>query len=307
MGVQILIGDARDRLKQLPDASVHCCVTSPPYFGLRDYGVEGQMGLEATPAEFVAGMVELFREVRRVLRDDGTLWLNLGDSYGPNKSKLLIPARVALAMQDDGWILRQDNVWFKKRPMPESVRDRSTCAHEFVFHFAKSATYFYDSQAVRTPLAESSVSRLSQDVEGQRGSDRVPGKTNGSMKAVGGDKQRGHTRRHAGFNDRWDAMSKAEQMAQGANLKSVWHLAPPNFTGAHFATMPEELAETCILAGCPKGGTVLDPFGGAGTTGLVADRLGRNAILIELNPEYAAMAERRIAGDAGMFASVIAA
>jgi len=193
MGVRILIGDARERLRELPDASVNCCVTSPPYFGLRDYGVDGQMGLEATPAEYVAGMVGVFREVRRVLRDDGTLWLNLGDSYGHNKNKLLIPARVALAMQDDGWILRQDNVWFKKRPMPESVRDRSTCAHEFVFHFAKSGSYYYDSQAVRTPLAESSVSRLAQNVEDQAGSQRVPGKSNGSMKAVGGDKQRGGT------------------------------------------------------------------------------------------------------------------
>ncbi len=303
MSVEILIGDSRERLRSLAGSSVHCCVTSPPYFGLRDYGVDGQMGLEATPAAFVAGMVDLFREVRRVLRDDGTLWLNLGDSYGPNKSKLLMPARVALALQEDGWILRQDNVWFKKRPMPESVRDRTTCAHEFVFHFSKSGSYFYNSDAVRTPLAESSVGRLAQDIENQSGSDRVPGKSNGAMKAVGGDKQRGHTRRHAGFNARWDAMSKAEQMANGANLKSVWHLAPPNFTGAHFATMPEGLAELCILAGCPAGGMVLDPFGGAGTTGLVAERLGRNATLIELNPEYADMARDRLRAELCQVAS----
>lgn len=297
MTVEILIGDSRERLKDIPDGSVHCCVTSPPYFGLRDYGCDGQMGLEPTPAEFVSGMVELFREVRRVLRDDGTLWLNLGDSYDKNKNKLLMPARVAMGLQDDGWILRQDNVWFKKRPMPESVSDRTTCAHEFIFHFAKSRSYYYNADAVRTSLAESSVSRLAQDVANQNGSDRVPGKSNGAMKAVGGDKQRGHTRRHAGFNDRWDAMSKAEQVANGANLKSVWHLAPPNYTGAHFATMPEGLAELCILAGCPAGGMVLDPFGGAGTTGLVAERLGRNATLVELNREYADLARDRLRGE----------
>lgn len=308
MTIRILTGDCRDVLATLPSSSVNCCVTSPPYFGLRDYGVDGQMGLDLTPEDFVAGMVAVFREVRRVLRDDGTLWLNIGDSYGPGKNKLLIPARLALALQDDGWILRQDNVWFKKRPMPESVQDRSTCAHEFVFQFAKTQTYYYDRDAVRTPLAESSVGRLAQNVADQAGSDRANGgaKTNGSMKAVGGEKQRGHTRRHAGFNDRWDAMSKAEQMAHGANLKSVWHLAPPNFADAHFATMPEELAEICIKAGCPTGGTVLDPFGGAGTTGLVADRLQRDAVLIELNPAYADMARGRVASDAGLFADLAA-
>jgi DNA modification methylase len=299
--VSILTGDCRDLLQAMPDASVHCCVTSPPYFNLRDYGVDGQMGLEKTPDHYIAEMVAVFAEVRRVLRDDGTLWLNIGDSYGPGKNKLLIPARLAIALQADGWILRQDNVWFKKRPMPESVSDRSTCAHEFVFHFAKSASYYYDRDAVRTPLAESSIGRLAQNVSAQSGSDRANGgaKTNGKMKAVGGDKQRGHTRRHAGFNSRWDAMSKAEQMANGANLKSVWHLAPPNFADAHFATMPEDLAEICIKAGCPAGGTVLDLFGGAGTTGLVADRLQRHAILIELNPEYAALARGRIDTDRG--------
>lgn len=303
MTVQILTGDCREVLKTLPDSSVHCVVTSPPYFGLRDYGHKGQIGLEETPDAFIAEMVAVFRDVRRVLRDDGTLWLNLGDSYGPRKQKLLMPARVALALQDDGWTLRQDNIWHKKRPMPESVGDRSTCAHEFVFHFAKSEKYHYDADAVRQKLAESSVSRLAQNVEAQEGSARVPGKTNGPMKAVARtDKQRGHTRRHAGFNDRWDAMSKDEQMAGGANLRSVWHLAPPNFREAHFATMPEELAELCVKAGCPAGGTVLDPFGGAGTTGLVADRLQRNAILIELNESYAAMAERRIFNDAPLFA-----
>lgn len=308
MSVRIITGDCREVLAGLPDGSVHCCVTSPPYFGLRDYGVDGQMGLEATPDEFIAGMAAVFREVRRVLRNDGTLWLNIGDSYGPGKNKLLMPARLALALQADGWILRQDNVWFKKRPMPESVQDRSTCAHEFVFQFAKSATYYYDRDAVRTPLAESSLGRLAQNVADQSGSSRANGgaKTNGTMKAVGGDKQRGHTRRHAGFNDRWDGMSKAEQMANGANLKSVWHLAPPNFADAHFATMPEELAEICIKAGCLTGGTVLDPFGSAGTTGLVADRLQRDAILIELNPAYAEISSNRIHGDAGMFAEIAA-
>jgi DNA modification methylase len=350
MSVRILIGDVRQRLRDLPDNSVNCVVTSPPYFGLRDYGHEGQIGLEPTPAEFVAVMVEVFREVRRVLRDDGTLWLNLGDSYAgswgaqgrehagkhaPNVSALSanqviaaqrkasrtgaipegsglkpkdlmgIPWRVAFALQADGWWLRQDIVWAKPNPMPESVTDRCTKAHEYLFMLSKSARYHYDAQAIKEPMSLSSVARLSQDVEAQEGSDRVPGKTNGAMKAVGKiDKQRGHGRRHAGFNERWDAMERAEQCSGMRNKRSVWEVATQPFKEAHFATFPPALVEPCILAGCPTGGTVLDPFGGAGTTGLVADRLGRSAVLIELNPEYAEIAEKRIRGDAGMLAQV---
>ncbi len=348
MSVRILIGDCRERLRELPDASVNCCVTSPPYFGLRDYGCEGQMGLEPTPDEFVAGMVEVFREVRRVLRDDGTLWLNIGDSFAgswgsqghretpakPSRSSIAnhpkgasytgtirqdglkpkdligIPWMLAFALRADGWFLRSDIVWAKPNGMPESVQDRPTRSHEMVFLLSKSPRYYYDAERLRTPAAPSSETRLAQDVDAQTGSDRGNGgaKTNGPMKAVRrSDKQRGHTRRHDGFNDRWDAMERSDQCAGGANLKSVWWLAPAQFRDSHFATMPESLAEICVLGGCPTGGTVLDPFGGAGTTGLVADRLQRNAILIELNPEYAGIAQRRLDQDGGMFAQVQAA
>jgi DNA modification methylase len=357
MSVRVLEGDCRDVLKTLPDQSVHCVVTSPPYFGLRDYGVAGQIGLEPTPAEFVAEMVAVFREVRRVLRDDGTLWLNLGDSYagsgrggnpeagtkqGTNKGSqtvgvlygreesaederarvkaqfaaerasglkpkdlIGIPWRTAFALQADGWYLRQDIVWSKPNPMPESVQDRCTKAHEYIFMLSKSARYHYDGEAIKEPMSMSSVERLSQDVAAQRGSDRVPGKTNGTMKAVGKiDKQRGHSRRHAGFNDRWDAMERAEQCSGTRNKRSVWEVATAPFSEAHFATFPPALIEPCIKAGCPIGGMVLDPFGGAGTTGLVADRLQRNAILIELNPAYAEMGRKRIRNEAGMFGEV---
>lgn len=336
MTVTIRHGDCREVLATLPADSVNCCVTSPPYWGLRDYGMDGQIGREDTPDAFVAEMVAVFREVRRVLRDDGTLWLNLGDTYQnakgqsggvdpkqparrhglrPNdvsipglkpKDLIGVPWLVAFALRIDGWYLRQDIIWSKPNPMPESVQDRCTKSHEYLFMLSKSARYHYDIDAIKEPMSLSSVTRLAQDVENQIGSDRVPGKTNGPMKAVGkADKQRGHGRRHAGFTERWDAMERAEQCSGMRNRRSVWTVATQPFSDAHFATFPPELIEPCIKAGCPVGGVVLDPFGGAGTTGMVADRLGRDAILIELNPEYAAMAERRIHGDAGMFAEVI--
>jgi DNA modification methylase len=190
--------------------------------------------------------------------------------------------------------------------MPESVVDRTTASHEYVLHFSKNNDYWYDGDAVRTAPAPSSETRLRQDVDSQHGSDRANGgaKTNGPMKAVvrKTDKQRGHSRRHDGFNDRWDQMERSEQIAHGANLRSVWWISPAQYGEGHYAVMPDKLAEICILAGCPKGGTVLDPFFGAGTTGLVADRLQRNCIGIELNPEYATMARHRIQGDAPLFA-----
>lgn len=215
------------------------------------------------------------------------------------KDLIGLPWMLAFALRADGWWLRSDVIWAKPNCMPESVADRPTRSHEYVFLLTKSARYWYDADAIRTNLAESSVDRLPQDVDSQAGSARSNGgaKTNGRMKAV--EKQRGHSRRHGGFNDRWDAMPKDEQMAMGANARDVWTIAPAQFGGDHFATMPLELAEKCIKAGCPAGGTVLDPFGGAGTTGLVAAKLGRNSVLIELNPEYAAMAEKRIRQEAG--------
>jgi DNA modification methylase len=319
VSVRILIGDCRERLRELPDGSVHCVVTSPPYFGLRDYGVDGQMGLEPTPDEFVAGMVEVFREVRRVLRDDGTLWLNLGDSYSANrgyqvpdskhrdvgnsqpmradtlglapKQLLGIPWRVAFALQADGWWLRQDIIWSKPNPMPESVRDRCTKAHEYLFLLSKGPRYFYDAEAIAEPFAHPEM-----QIEAKRR------KQTGSLK-------------HGAYMDgsgRNDAASYTggvgfASSAETRNKRSVWEVATQPFSEAHFATYPPALIEPCILAGCPKGGTVLDPFFGAGTTGLVADRLGRDCIGIELNPEYAAIAERRIKDEAGMFAEVRAA
>jgi DNA modification methylase len=347
-----MIGDCLKVLRGLPDGMAQTCVTSPPYYGLRDYGHVGQIGLEETPDAYVARLVDVFREVRRVLRDDGTLWLNLGDSYARSEAKggsgtggkncaaygnvyglaqsakvgssdgavgrgdrsgsrlavdgvkykdlLGIPWMVAFALRADGWFLRSDIIWHKPNPMPESVRDRPTSAHEHVFLLTKRGAYFYDAEAIRQPLADASYVRLAQDVESQAGSARANGgaKTNGPMKAVGGDKQRGHSRRHVGFNDLWDAMSKAEQQAGGANARNVWTIATQPYSGAHFATMPPALAERCIRAGSKPGDMVLDPFGGAGTTGLVADRLGRSATLIELNPEYARLARERITADA---------
>lgn len=346
MTISILQGDCRDVLKTLPDGSVHCVVTSPPYFGLRDYGVAGQIGLEATPDAFVAEMVAVFREIRRALRPDGTAWLNLGDSYagsgkGGNpeagkqatnkgsqtigvlygtgktareaavtnitrktfdgvkaKDLIGIPWRVAFALQADGWYLRQDIIWSKPNPMPESVKDRCTKAHEYVFMLTKSQRYWYDPDAIAEPAIYNGLT--GQDESGFKDPQKFEGKHSKP------DKQRGHSRRHAGFNERWDAMEKAEQCSGMRNKRSVWNIATKPFSEAHFATMAPELAETCIKAGCPVGGTVLDPFGGAGTTGLVADRLQRNAILIELNPAYAEMASNRLSKDAGMFADVSA-
>jgi DNA modification methylase len=352
--VRILIGDCRERLAELPDASVNCCVTSPPYFGLRDYGVSGQMGLEPTPDEFVAGMVEVFREVRRVLCDDGVLWLNIGDSYAGSwgaqghretpatishtqvknhpkrasntgtvrgfgckpKDLIGIPWMLAFALRADGWFLRQDIIWSKPNPMPESVRDRCTKAHEYIFMLSKSARYYYDAEAIRNPPSDAMLQQVRDGYEGQDTKDFAAG---GAQSASGTkariianarakmDKQRGHGRRHAGFNDRWDQMERDEQLALGSNKRSVWEVATQPFSEAHFATYPPALIEPCIKAGCPQGGTVLDPFGGAGTTGLVADRLQRDAILIELNPEYAELARKRIAQEAGMFGEVLAA
>ena len=277
-------------------------------------------------------MVELFREVRRVLRDDGTLWLNLGDSYQNAKGQsggfdpkqparrhlraarpqdkaipdlkpkdlIGIPWRVAFALQADGWYLRQDIIWSKPNPMPESVQDRCTKAHEYIFMLSKSARYFYDIEAVKEPSTYPDDDRKARASESHK---RMPDATIAGIRPRS-DKQRGHGRRHAGFNDRWDAMERAEKCTGMRNKRSVWEVATQPFSEAHFATFPPALIEPCIKAGCPAGGTVLDPFGGAGTTGLVADRLQRNAILIELNPAYAEMARKRLTGDAGMFAEV---
>ncbi|WP_095093894.1 site-specific DNA-methyltransferase [Pseudomonas sp. Irchel 3A5] len=340
---QILVGDCIEMMRTLPDRSVHTCVTSPPYFGLRDYGVEGQIGLEETPAEFISRLVEVFREVRRVLRDDGTAWVNMGDSYASisggyakggqagkhgavstatrgavlrgqrptppkgfkPKDLMGMPWRLAFALQDDGWYLRQDIIWHKPNPMPESTRDRCTKAHEYIFLLSKSRRYHCDMQAIREPAAESSITRWAQDLEQQSGSDRVPGKTNGPMKAVGGQRsrrdsfQRDDSKREQAIpgqskgthrpdrsESQWDIASR--------NKRSVWTVPTQGFKGAHFATFPPDLIRPCVLAGAPRGGVVLDPFGGAGTTSLVSMQEGRKSIICELNPEYAKLARARV-------------
>lgn len=326
-GWRCLIGTCQKRMQEIGAGSVYCCVTSPPYFGLRDYGHEDQIGNEMLVEKYVENLVEVFREVRRVLRDDGTLWLNLGDSYAnggratratdaklPSRSMDVRPAdptgikpkdligvpwRVAFALQADGWYLRQDIIWHKPNPMPESVRDRCTKAHEYLFLLSKSERYYFDSEAIKEPLAESSIARLSQStLDAQSGSDRVPGKTNGRMKAVGpriGGNKYGDSQDpllHSGKS--WSADEKLTR-----NKRSVWTITTKPFKGSHFATFPPDLIEPCILAGCPEGEAVLDPFGGSGTTAGVAVKHGRRAVLCELNPDYAAMIERRVESIAG--------
>lgn len=387
MSVRILTGDCRDVLQSLADESVQCCVTSPPYFGLRDYGADGQIGLEATPEGFVAEMVAVFREVHRVLRKDGTLWLNLGDSYasigggysnegsrgkasvispktqravlkGRNrnghaglkpKDLIGIPWRVAFALQADGWFLRQDIIWHKPNPMPESVTDRCTKSHEYLFLLTKSDRYHFDAEAIaeaRTSDEDSSTFRGGCYVGGETdnaemGKRKVPGNVRRpqAQRAAQLAQQHGLTDKHIaairsvgitdagkaqttqdGFGKNNPAVIALAAEAKAAlggyyrefliretrNKRSVWSVATAPFSEAHFATFPPALVEPCIKAGCPAGGTVLDPFGGAGTTALVADRLGRDAILIELNAAYATMARDRLARDGGMFASVAA-
>ncbi|WP_231642955.1 DNA-methyltransferase [Ralstonia syzygii] len=310
------------------EVRVRCIVTSPPYFGLRDYGHEAQLGLEETPEHYVASMVEVFRAARDLLTDDGTLWLNIGDTYagqggrsvmsgkefqsrargrqeicrssrvkptGEIKSKDLIgiPWMLAFALRADGWYLRQEIIWHKSNPMPESVTDRCTKAHESIFLLTKSDRYFFDAKAIAQPLAKASQKRLAQNVAQQTGSDRVPGKSNGPMKAVGprfggdkyGDDSRMESRTKSGNG--WDGTAGL------ANRRSVWTIATTPFKGAHFAVMPEELVEPCILAGSRAGDIVFDPFMGSGTVAAVAQRLGRHWLGAELNPKYIALQAER--------------
>lgn len=311
-GVDVYHGDALSVLRELPSESVHCVVTSPPYWGLRDYGVEGQLGLEATPEEYVSKMVEVFREVRSVLRDDGTLWLNLGDCYAtgggsvgrcpgggeqgerflrqgmintqPNRMPLEglkpkdlcgIPWMLAFALRADGWYLRSDIIWHKPNPMPESVTDRPTKAHEYIFLLSKSERYHYDATAIKEPQSETTMERFGN------GTPRIIGKKEKTAKA-------GDVLANSSY------VRSVGILENGRNKRSVWTVNTQPFPEAHFATFPEELIKPCILAGCPAGGTVLDPFGGSGTTALVARDNGCKAILIELNAEYIEIAKRRL-------------
>jgi len=307
MKTKIIIGNSLDKLKHLQEQSINTCITSPPYWGLRDYGESDQLGLEETPEEFVNNLVLLFREVKRVLRDDGTLWLNLGDSYNttqagnkiwgdgvgankhyvngsiPKKRNLIqnlkkkdlvgIPWRVAFALQQDGWYLRQDIIWHKPNPMPESVKDRCTKAHEYIFLLSKSPKYYFDNEAIKEDAKFPDGPNSPQNIKKGKGGFGMD--TRGGLSKIG-------------------ALPKK-------NKRSVWTVTTKPFKGAHFATFPKDLIESCVLAGCPEGGTVLDPFGGSGTTGIVANSHNRNAILIELNPDYVDIMQARFTKELGIF------
>ncbi len=316
---KVHVGDCIETMREWPDGFVQTCITSPPYWGLRDYGESGQIGLEDTLPEYIERIVAVCDQVWRVLRDDGTFWLNLGDAYcgggrggGTKKQKsnsgslvnrsaippglkpkdlIGIPWRVALALQERGWYLRSDIIWHKLNPMPESVTDRPTSCHESIFLLTKSPTYYYDAEAIR----EQSVRPdwvYETAGEGTTNADRGDGgKTQRKS-----DKQRGHSRRHAGFNDRWDSMSKEEQAAAGRNKRDVWTIATKPYSGAHFATFPSTLIEPCVMAGSKAGDVVLDPFMGSGTVAEVAHILGRNWVGCELNPDYVELSLRRLQG-----------
>ncbi len=278
------VGNAPEVLKSMPAQSVNCCVTSPPYWGLRDYGIEGQFGLEPNIDDYVTTMVEVFRLVRRVLRDDGTLWLNLGDKYSSGKDgfrvkELLgVPWRVALALQADGWFLRSDIIWAKSNPLPESVTDRPTKAHEYIFLFTKSQRYYYNADAVREPIKTTRPELLQF---GDRPDKGHPGHMNDRRrkKHLPGNKQDGLK---TGYK-----MPEKWCNPKGKNKRSVWTVSTKAYECAHFAVFPEALIEPCILAGCPEDGTILDPFTGSGTTGVVSLKHFRLFVGIELNPVYA--------------------
>ena len=301
----ILCGDALEQLRTLEPESVHTCVTSPPYYNLRDYGAAGQIGMEETPEEYIAKLVDVFREVRRVLRPDGTLWVNIGDSYatrsGPQppantrnahghtrkeppggykcKDLMGIPWLLAFALRADGWYLRQDIIWHKTNAMPESVQDRCTKAHEYIFLLSKSAHYYFDAAAIREPCGKKGNARTF------RGGGAYTGGRSFQNSARVERESHGNTVNSTG----------------GRNKRSVWSIATGRFKAAHYATFPERLVEPCILAGCPEGGIVLDPFTGSGTTGVVAKRLRRDFVGVEINPEYWQMATDRIAATAAEF------
>lgn len=312
---RVITGDVLHGLAQLEDESVHTCVTSPPYWRLRDYEVEGQLGNEPTPEEYTANMVKVFSEVRRVLRKDGTLWINLGDGYssggrgggggfmddrkkgawkkkstvsgwcttpGLKRKELVgIPWRVAFALQADGWYLRQEIIWNKPNPMPESAKDRPTRAHEQIFLLAKSARYHYDHEAILEPVTGNAHSR---------GNGVNPKANNGvGWGYTDGDKRKPRCKQNPSFSK---AISGGG--VELRNKRSVWTVHTKGSTDPHFATYPEELIAPCILAGCPVGGTVLDPFCGRGTTGIVAVRRSRNFVGIELEPSWADLSRKNI-------------
>lgn len=319
MTVSFITGDCRGVLPLFPSDSFDCVVTSPPYFGLRDYGHAAQIGMETSFNDYLDSMVGICAEIKRILKPNGTFWLNIGDSYAgsgkggggsfekerrawregivlgtgvalqgrnrngigpvpgiPAKNLLMIPNRLAIRLQEDGWLVRSEIIWHKPNPMPESVRDRPTCSHEKVWLLTKSARYYYDSDAVREPLAESALKTIVGGYKPKFGGNKGQGSFGSASRRASGNEFIAH---------------------DGALLRNVWRLAPQPYKGAHFAVMPPNLVERCIRLGCPEGGIVLDPFGGAGTVGLAAQRLGRNATIIELNPEYIELSQNRLNGE----------
>ena len=307
--IKVYVGDCRETLKNLADQGVHTCVTSPPYYGLRNYNDEDlQIGIEETPEQFVDNLVQVFREVKRVLRDDGTLWLNLGDSYGeqhgkgfntnknegytnrseemqlkqgdvkvktglPRKNLLGMPWRVALALQADGWILRQDIIWHKPNPMPESVTDRCTKAHEYIFLLSKNAKYYFDNEAIKEDAKRPNEKQI-----------------------FGGEKAKKNIIKEGDpmFRNGSEQWGREIITSSKSNKRSVWKVPTKPFKGAHFATFPKDLIVPCVLAGSPEGGVVLDPFGGSGTTAQVADGFNRDSILCELSQDYVDIMKRRL-------------
>lgn len=323
--ISFLQGDVFDKLKELDDNSIDCVVTSPPYWGLRDYGVPGQLGLEPTYQEHIKNIVEFFRIMKPKLKDSATVWLNYGDSYAATingtkvkdqiknkvqfagkylikgddrtfrdkpfstiqgflkpKDLVMIPNRIAIALQEDGWWIRSEIIWHKPNPMPESIKDRPTSAHEKIWLITKNKKYYYNADAIREPCTESTKQRYKSGWNGNEKRDYVSGKQNHFSKYIGTEKSK-------------------QDALKGKNKRNVWTITTKSCKEAHFATFPKDLIEPCIKAGCPEGGVVLDPFGGSGTTGIVAKSLNRTAILIELNPSYIEIAKKRIDKELGMF------
>jgi len=306
---RILCGDALNVLRTLPDNFLHCCITSPPYYALRDYGAEGQIGREDTPAQYVARLTDVFSEVRRVLRPSGTLWLNIADTYAgkgnqgdsvdpkyPNgrtgqtvainrrvegckaKDMIGIPWMLAFALRDSGWYLRSDIIWMKANPMPESCKDRPSRCYEHVFLLTKSRSYYYDAAAIAEPVAESTPMRMRRKFGKNKYSAGIPGQA------------------HQHLNDYRPNGYAEEDIPLLRNKRDVWQINSVPYKGAHFAAYPPKLVETCLLAGCPQDGIVLDPFLGSGTTAAVAKQMGRHYIGIELNPDYCELAKQRSGG-----------
>tara|TARA_R110001583_G_C5554785_1_gene400661 strand:+ start:44 stop:1057 length:1014 start_codon:yes stop_codon:yes gene_type:complete len=334
--IKILQGNCIDKIKELEDNSIDCVVSSPPYFGLRDYGVDGQFGLEKSYKDYLTNTVKVFETFKPKLKDTATIWWNVGDSYSSGKRTsttnqslrgdknygvtrtpvqngikekdlLMIPNRVAIVLQDAGWYIRSEIIWHKPNPMPESVRDRPTSCHEKIWLITKNKKYYYDHESIKEPITDTTAIRLLQkNINNQKGSLRGNGgmKSNGNMKAMGRkkfDKNMGGSGTSFVDHSGYKKADGSYMINSTRNKRNVWTITTKPFKDAHFATFPKDLIEPCIKAGCPEGGVVLDPFGGSGTTGIVAALNNRNAILIELNQNYIDIANKRIDKEVGLF------